>query len=163
VTHTEIRYFFDLCKRQGIEYSFTVRELGQIRHVLAYRDMGLIADPLLFKLTLSEKHMWGAPPTLEGLSLLRAAILPADLPYRWMLFIEGGAANAVELFRHAVETGGHVRVGVGDTPLFDGSALTNAEQVGRIVEMARQVDRPVATPLETRRLLRQLPETGSTT
>jgi 3-keto-5-aminohexanoate cleavage enzyme len=167
VTHGEIRYFFELCRRCGIDFSFTVRELGQIRHVLRYREMGLIADPLFFKLTMSEKHMWGVPPSVEGIRALRAAIQPPDVPYRWMLFIEGGSANDVDLFRYAVESGGHVRVGVGDTPLFGGRALTNAEQVQKVVAMAEGARRAVATPHETRSLLRKLPagllSTGSAT
>ena len=158
VTHTEIRYFFDLCKRHGIQFSFTVRELGQIRHVLTYRDMGLVEDPLFFKMTMTEKHAWGVPPSVEGLRLLMAAIQPPEIPYRWMLFIEGGSQNYVELCRHAVETGGHVRVGVGDTPLFGGRPLTNAEQVREIVEMARRIGRGIAGPDETRAMLRRVPK-----
>lgn len=157
VTHTEIQYFFELCRRHGIQFSFTVRELGQVRHVLAYREMGLVSDPLLLKITMSEKHLWGSPPSVEGIRMLTEAILPPDLRYRWMLFIEGGSANYVELCRHAVDTGGHVRVGVGDTPLFDGKTLSNAEQVRAIVAMADAVGRGIATPDETRKMLTQPP------
>ena len=157
VTHAEVQYFFELCQRHGIQFSFTVRELGQVRHVLAYREMGLVSDPLLLKITMSEKHLWGSPPSVEGIRMLTEAILPDDLAYRWMLFIEGGSANYVELCRHAVESGGHVRVGVGDSPLYDGKPLTNAEQVRAIVAMADSVGRGIATPGETRRMLTQPP------
>jgi|JI10StandDraft_1071094.scaffolds.fasta_scaffold575212_2 3-keto-5-aminohexanoate cleavage enzyme len=157
VTHGEIRHFFDLAKRHGIRFSFTVRELGQIRHVLAYRDMGLVHDPLFLKITMSEKHAWGVPPSVQGLRLLTEGIIPAGVAYRWMLFVEGGSRNFVQLCRYAVGNGGHVRLGIGDTALYDGRALSNAEQVAEIVEMARQAGRGIATPAQTRALLDRAP------
>ncbi len=157
VTHTEVQHFFALAKRHGIQFSFTVRELGQIRHVLAYRDMGLVHDPLFFKITMSEKHAWGVPPSVRGIRLLTEGIIPADVAYRWMLFVEGGSRNFVQLCRYAVENGGHVRLGVGDTPLYAGRAITNAEQIREVVAMARSAGRGVATPKETRLLLARLP------
>jgi len=157
VTHTEVRHFFDVCRKHGIQFSFTVRELGQVRHVLAYRDMGLVADPLFLKITMSEKHLWGSPPAIEGIRMLTEAIIPADVPYRWMLFVEGGSENYVDLCRYAAETGGHIRTGVGDIPLFDGKALSNAEQIERVVALTQAAGREVATPDETRKMLGQLP------
>ena len=157
VTHTEVQYFFVLAKRHGIRFSFTVRELGQIRHVLTYRDMGLVRDPLLLKITMSEKHAWGVPPSVQGIRLLTEGIIPADVAYRWMLFVEGGSRNFVQLCRYAVENGGHVRLGVGDTPLYAGQAMTNAAQVGEIVAMAQSIGRGIATPKETRSMLERRP------
>lgn len=146
VTHAEVRHFLELARRTGIQFSFTVREPGQIRHVLAYREMGLFEGPILFKITMSEKHLWGVPPSIAGLRFMTEGVIPAGVPYRWMLFVEGGSKNFVQLCRYAVENGGHVRVGVGDTPRYAGRWLTNAEQVAEIVAMARAAGRGVATP-----------------
>jgi len=157
VTHTEVQYFFALAQQHGIQFSFTVREPGQIRHVLAYRDMGLVRDPLFFKLTMSEKHLWGVPPSIAGLKLLTQGIIPAGVPHRWMIFVEGGAEELVPLCRYAVENGGHVRIGVGDTPRYAGRVLSNAEQVAEIVAMAREAGRGIASPKETRAMLRRNP------
>ena len=153
VSHAESRYFFELCKARGIQFSFTVRELGHVRHVLAYLRMGWVSGPLLLKVTMSQNHVWGIAPSPEGLKILTEAIIPAEVPYRWMTFVEGD--RHAELSRYAVEHGGHVRTGVGDNPLFEGEALTNAEQVSRVVEMARAAGRGVAAPREARELLRR--------
>ena len=83
--------------------------------------------------------------------MLTDAIIPDDVPYRWMTYVEGECH--AELCRFAVENGGHVRTGVGDNPRFEGELLNNAEQVSRVVEMAQKIDRSVASPGETRRLL----------
>lgn len=157
VTHTEIRYFFELAREKGIQYSFTVRERGHVRHVLAYREMGLVDDPLFLKVTMSEKHLWGSPPSIEGIHVLTEGLLPPEVPYRWMLFVEGGSQNYFDLCRHAVATGGHVRTGVGDVPLFEGETLTNAQQVEAIVALAQGAGRSVAGPEETRAMLRVAP------
>jgi 3-keto-5-aminohexanoate cleavage enzyme len=151
VSHAETRYFFETCAKHGIQYSYTVRELGHVRHVLAYRAMDWVNGPLLFKVTMSENHAWGVAPSPEGLRLLTEAIIPQDVPYRWMTYVEGDCHAA--LSRYAVEQGGHVRTGVGDNPRFDGKLLNNAEQVSRVVEMARTVGRGIASPAQTRRML----------
>ena len=72
-----------------------------------------------------------------------------------MTYVEG--ACHAEMCRFAVENGGHVRTGVGDNPLFDGAVLNNAEQVSRVVAMATEAGRSVATPGDTRALLGRAP------
>jgi uncharacterized protein (DUF849 family) len=84
-------------------------------------------------------------------------VIPAGVPYRWMVFVEGGAAGFETLCRYAVENGGHVRVGIGDTPRYAGRLLSNAEQVGEVVAMAKAAGRGVARPKDVRALLRRLP------
>jgi 3-keto-5-aminohexanoate cleavage enzyme len=155
VSHTEIEYFFALARECGIQFSYTVRELGHVRHVLAYREMGLATDPLFFKITMSENHAWGIPPSEDGLRILTKSIIPANIPYRWMTYIEGESHAA--LSRYAVEQGGHVRTGVGDNPLFEGERLTNVGQIERIVAMADENGRSIADPKMTREMLTKNP------
>lgn len=155
VSHEESEYFFALCRQHSIGFSFTVRELGHVRHVLAYRRLGWVRDPLLFKVTMSENHAWGVAPSESGLRMLTRSIIPEDVAYRWMTYVEG--ACHAQMSRYAVEQGGHVRTGVGDNPVFEGDVLTNAEQVSRIVEMARRVGREVADPSAVRTMLAQPP------
>ncbi len=156
VSHAECRHFLELAARHRILFSFTVREAGHVRHALAYRALGWVRDPLFFKVGMSDLHAWGVPPGPEGLRLLTAAIVPREVPYRWMSYVHGPSHAA--LCRHAVEQGGHVRTGIGDNPRVGGALLSNAEQVARVVAMARAVGREIASPAETRRLLRSDPK-----
>ncbi len=151
VSHTEVEYFFGLARKRGIQFSYTIRELGHVRHVLAYREMGWAEDPLFFKVTMSENHGWGIPPSEEGIRILTEAIIPPNVPYRWMSYVEGDCH--AELCRFAVEQGGHVRTGVGDNPLFEGDCLTNVEQIERVVLMAERSGRSIADPKTTREML----------
>jgi uncharacterized protein (DUF849 family) len=155
VGHAECRWFFETANRLGFLYSETVRELGHVRHLVSYWRAGWIRWPLLLKLTMSENHAWGLPARPDSIDWFTRGILPPDIPYRWMTYVEGDVH--AEMCRYAVEHGGHVRTGLGDNPLLDGKQLTNAEQIERVVELARRIGRPVATPAQARELLRRAP------
>jgi uncharacterized protein (DUF849 family) len=158
VGHAECRYFFELARQRRMQFSITVRELGHVRHALTYCRMGWIRPPLLFKLVSSERHAWGAPPSPEAVRVFTHGMLPPDLPYRWMTYVEGEAHT--EMCRFAVREGGHVRTGIGDNAQLDGKQLSNAEQVERVVRMAAEIGRAVATPAEVRAMLAQPPPGG---
>ena len=55
----------------------------------------------------------------------------------------------------AISLGGHVRVGMEDNPFFTPGeyARTNAELVDKIVRIAREIGREIATPDEARAVL----------
>lgn len=156
VSHAEARYFFDLCRERSIAFSFTVREPGHVRHMLVYRELGWVDGPLFVKVVMSENHAWGLPPSVEALRVMTEMIIPASVPYRWMTYVEG--ASHAAMCRHAVETGGHVRTGIGDNPLLDGEVLSNAQQVDRVVRMARRSGREVADPRTARSLFASDPD-----
>ena len=92
----------------------------------------------------------------ENGGMLTEAIIPADVPYRWMTHVEGSCH--AELCRFAVENGGHVRRGIGDNPRFDGALSSNSDQVSRVAQMARKIERRETTPTGTRALLDSAPE-----
>jgi len=55
----------------------------------------------------------------------------------------------------AIAMGGHVRVGLEDNIYYSkGRLATNEELVARVVRVANELGRPVATPADARRLLR---------
>ena len=78
--------------------------------------------------------------------------MPDDIPYTWMSYTYG--PSHWDIARIAIVRGAHVRVGLGDNPVeADGAELTNAELVTRIVEMAAEVGREIATPTEALTIL----------
>jgi len=49
--------------------------------------------------------------------------------------------------RHAIQTGAHVRTGLGDNPVdVDGARPTNEELVRRVADLASELGRDLATP-----------------
>jgi 3-keto-5-aminohexanoate cleavage enzyme len=63
----------------------------------------------------------------------------------------------------ALAMGGHVRVGLEDNIYYSkGRLATNAELVARIVRLAAELGRPVATPDQAREILGLARKTGNT-
>jgi len=88
----------------------------------------------------------GPLPSVEAMEL-HVAQLPHDLDVEWIVvpYASTDAGMVEKLARAALERGGHVRVGIGDSPGADPEA-TNADLVTRVVGWAKDAGRPVAEP-----------------
>jgi uncharacterized protein (DUF849 family) len=82
---------------------------------------------------------------------LHVAQLPPDLDVEWVVvpYASSDAGMVEQLARAALDRGGHVRVGIGDSPSADPDA-TNADLVERVVGWAKDAGRPVAEPKAVR-------------
>ena len=151
VTHADAARFFDLCKRHGVLYGVVVREPGHVRTTVAYHRAGIISGPLLFRLNLADDMLFGLPPSPEAVqTYLR--LVPDDIEANWMAYTYGPSHWAMN--RYAVTTGAHVRTGLGDNPVGpDGTTPTNEELVRRVVAMAEDAGRAVASPADAMALL----------
>jgi 3-keto-5-aminohexanoate cleavage enzyme len=152
VSHAEAQYVMGLAREYDFPFSVVIREPGGIRHALAYYRMGLIKQPLFFKICLNEDVPWGMPPSARALEAY-LSVVPPDVPHIWMAFTYGRSHWAMNL--HAIATGGHVRTGIGDFWIEpDGHRPTNAEMVERVVEIAHGAGREIATPGEAMAIIR---------
>jgi 3-keto-5-aminohexanoate cleavage enzyme len=128
-----------------------VREPGHVRIAVAMHRMGLMEGTILFKLNLGDHALWGLPPSEAAVDTYMS-IVPDDIPYTFMAYTYG--PSHWDIARVAIERGAHVRVGLGDNPVeADGSQLTNEELVTRIVEMAAEIGREIATPADALTIL----------
>jgi uncharacterized protein (DUF849 family) len=151
VTHADAIRFFDLCKRHGILYGVVVREPGHVRTTVAYHRAGIIAGPLLFRLNLADDMLFGLPPSPEAVEAYMG-LVPEDIAKNWMAYTYGPSHWAMN--RYAVTTGAHVRTGLGDNPVGeDGSTPTNEDLVRRVVALADEAGREVASPADAMALL----------
>jgi 3-keto-5-aminohexanoate cleavage enzyme len=106
---------------------------------------------ILFKLNLADHGLWGLPPSEAAVDAYMG-IVPDDIPYTFMSYTYG--PSHWDLARLAIARGAHVRVGLGDNAVeADGSRLTNAELVSRVVAMAAEAGREPATPDEALTIL----------
>jgi len=79
-------------------------------------------------------------------------LVPDDIPVTWMAYTYGPSHWTMNA--HAVRVGAHVRTGLGDHPVAtDGSTPTNEQLVRRVVALADDAGRGVATPAEARAIL----------
>jgi 3-keto-5-aminohexanoate cleavage enzyme len=158
-THEQMAQFLAWCTESGLQPGFLIREPGQIRHLLMYREMGLLKDPIMVHLNLSDSVPYGPLPDVTGIQTL-LNIFPAGVAYEWFIhnyttFVHDPAYGDThrELNVLAVAMGGHVRTGIGDKPEWDGEQLTNAEMVRRFVAVAKAAGREIATTDEARAML----------
>jgi 3-keto-5-aminohexanoate cleavage enzyme len=160
LSHEAATEFLAWCRSSGVKPQLGVREVGHLRHVQLYRDLGLIDRPVVVHLGLSSARPFGVPPSPGGvLGLLQR--VPADWDAEWFVhcYHNRRTSNPGDQERHrlmnvlAICLGGHVRTGLGDLPRWDGRPLRSSEMIDRLTSVAATVGRQVATPGEAREIL----------
>ncbi|MEA2449602.1 MAG: 3-keto-5-aminohexanoate cleavage enzyme [Thermoleophilaceae bacterium] len=123
-------------------------DTGYVGLALQLRDEGLLDDPLVVQFVTGIPGT-GVPATVEQVEHMRR-LLPEGA--RWSVCAAG--QRQLPLNAYCILAGGHVRTGLEDNLwLRRGERATNAQLVERVVRIARELDRPVATPGEARELL----------
>ncbi|MEE9284836.1 MAG: 3-keto-5-aminohexanoate cleavage protein [Dehalococcoidia bacterium] len=148
--HGDVMRFFELAKEIGVIYNLGIREPGHLRHALAYREMGLLREPLILKFFFTDNHPYGLPPTVRGLQAY-LDMLPPGLPHVW--FIQSYGASHTLMQSLAISLGGHVRTGIGDNPRLDGRPVTSVRHVEKFVGIANRFGREIASPADARAML----------
>ncbi len=114
-------------------------------------EMGRLDEPAYVLLYHSEGGLLGAhPATAAGLRAYLDCLPRRNL--HWTVGCKGG--NLFALAATAIQTGGHVAIGIGDYAYPEMGCPTNAELVREVVRLAKILGREIATPEETREILR---------
>jgi 3-keto-5-aminohexanoate cleavage enzyme len=135
-------------RERGVKPEMEVFELGHLRQAADMVARGLIDAPPYFQFCLGVP--WGAPADLASLLAFKS-MLPQGA--QWSAL--GAGPAQLSLTTHALLMGGHVRVGFEDNLYLSRGVKAdgNARFVERTVELARMLQREVATPAEARGLL----------
>lgn len=122
-------------------------DLGHIENALALVKKGILRLPLHFDFVMGVPG--GITPTVRNL-LHMAESIPAGCTWS----VAGIGRAQLPLATMAIIMGGHVRVGLEDNIYYSkGLLATNEALVERIVRLAAELGRPVATPDEARAIL----------
>ena len=134
----------------GLVMTYGAFDVGCSRILHMLHASGRVIGPVVHKVFLSEGWAVGPLPSEAALEL-HVAQLPADLDVEWVVvpYASTDAAMVERLCRAALERGGHVRVGIGDSPAANPTA-TNAELVEQVVAWAADAGRPVASTSDVR-------------
>jgi uncharacterized protein (DUF849 family) len=149
-THGDTMVFLEKCKEIGLKPRFGMREVGNIRHLLMFMDMGLIAEPLILKTGWNDNFLFNLQPIPKAI-LDFWSWLPDDLDYQWFTQSQGASHHVVN--NTAILAGGHIRTGIGDNIDYAGKRMGSADQVRKVVNAAQAMDRGVADPHEAREIL----------
>jgi 3-keto-5-aminohexanoate cleavage enzyme len=133
---------------KGVKPEIECFEAGHIENALALRAEGLLSDPIHFQLVLGLKG--GSPATMAHVTFLRSLI-----PDSATLSVCGLARDQLPMNLLSIATDDHTRTGLEDNIYYSRGVLaqSNAQLVERIVRIAAEAGRPVATPEQARELL----------
>ncbi|MFP4016184.1 MAG: 3-keto-5-aminohexanoate cleavage protein, partial [Halanaerobiales bacterium] len=123
-------------------------EAGHIYNALRLKKEGLLKKHLHFDLVL------GVPGAIKA-TLKNLLFLTELLPEGASWTVAGVGKHQLPLAVNAIVMGGHVRVGFEDNIYYKKGVLadSNAELVKRIVRLAGELGREVASPREARAIL----------
>jgi 3-keto-5-aminohexanoate cleavage enzyme len=137
---------------RGILPEIECFDIGQIGNAARLESEGLLPGPAgkwWFQFCLG---VAGGAPASSSVLLAMRSLLPRNS--EWSVLAIGRAQLPMSLV--AIVEGGHVRTGLEDNVYYRRGELaeSNAQFVERLVQLAAELGRPVATPTETRALLR---------
>jgi 3-keto-5-aminohexanoate cleavage enzyme len=143
-----LRRMAEAFREAGAKPEIECFDTGHVGTALELRDDGLLDDPLIFQFVVGIRGS-GVPGTVDQVQHMRR-LIPPDSP--WSVCAIGARQLPMNAF--CIAEGGHVRTGLEDNLWYrKGERATNAMLVERIVRLAHELDRPVATPGQARELL----------
>jgi 3-keto-5-aminohexanoate cleavage enzyme len=144
--------FLDLAaetmKALSVKPEIEVFDSGMIVTAVQMRDKGKLDDPLFFEFVLGTPY--GALATPKSLLHLTEII-----PENAIWSVTGIGKGHLPMSMMGMIMGGHIRVGMEDHVYYKKGELAenNAQFVKRIVRIAREYGREIATPAEARMIL----------
>jgi 3-keto-5-aminohexanoate cleavage enzyme len=121
---------------------------GHLGLALQLRDEGLLREPLIVQCVLGVPGT-GVPATVTQVEHMRGMLPPGAL---WSVCAIG--SRQLPMNAYCIHEGGHVRTGLEDNLWYRrGERATNAQLVERIVRLAGELERHVATVRDAREIL----------
>jgi 3-keto-5-aminohexanoate cleavage enzyme len=135
-------------QKNGVMAELEIFDAGMLDSVESYIQNKFIPEKFHIDFVLGVPG--GMAGTLRNLNFLVEG-LKADQSWS----VAGMGRYQLPLTTHAIAMGGHVRVGLEDNYYFRKGepAKSNAQFVKRVVEIAKSLERPVATVPEARKIL----------
>jgi 3-keto-5-aminohexanoate cleavage enzyme len=142
-----IEYLARIFQETDVKPEIEVFETGMINNAMYLKNKGLIHPPFHFDFVL------GAPGAMPG-TVKNLQFLSESIPNGSTWTVAGIGKSEIPLSTSAIVMGGHVRVGLEDNLYMpDGSPASNPLLVEKIVRIAHEVGRKIATPDEARSIL----------
>lgn len=147
-TENTIKYFGQRMIERGIKPELEVFDKSMIDMALRLHKKGFIQSPMHFDFVMGVNG--GISGELRDFTFLRGSI-PADATYT----VAGVGRYEFPLAVLAIIDGGHVRVGFEDNVYISKGvpAKSNGELVEKVVRLAKEFGREIATPADARRIL----------
>lgn len=147
LTYPELEHVIQLMKQYDIKPEFECFRLSDFKYLEYLEARGMLDNPYWVQFLFNGS---GSVPVVEQL-LLAARLMPEN----GMLSVIGIGAAQTAMVTQALILGHHVRVGLEDAYYYGPHELarSNAQLVERIVRIATELGRPIATPAQAREML----------
>ena len=137
----------------GTRFEHECYDVGHLYNLAYFVDAGLIRAPFLIQMIFG--ILGGIGPDLENLMFMKSTAdrLFGRDAYHWSVLAAG--KHQMPFLTQAALMGGHVRVGLEDSLFIERGelAVSNAQQVAKIVRILRDMGHEPATPAEAREML----------
>ena len=150
-TFKTMREFLEIFNQVGTKPEFEIYDVGMINNLAYAIQSGWIKKPVYLQFVMG--ILGGIPATPQNLVFLYETAQKAIGEFEFSVCAAG--KNQFFMGTQSFLLGGHARVGLEDN-LYIGKgqlAKSNAEQVEKIVRIARELDCEPATPDEARQIL----------
>ena len=145
------RYYVEACGRLNIGLSISIFEPSFLKFVLAYHRAGKLPPGGLIKFYFASDELpFGMPPSIASLEAYLGMLGDCDLP--WLVSSFGDDCVRCGIAEEAIIRGGHVQVGL--EPYAGPRQPSNVELVEEVVALAKQFERPIATPAQAAAILK---------
>ncbi len=143
-----VRKLAKAMKERGIKPEMEIFDTSMIPAAIELQQSGLADEPLHFDFVMGLKG--AQPASIEQLVHLKNMLPPGST---WT--VAGIGKAQLPMAVHSILMGGHVRVGLEDNIYYQKGVLASNEAlVERIVRIAGEIGRSIATPGEARKILK---------
>jgi len=150
-TFKTLREFCGYFDESGTKPEMEIYDVGMINNVAHLIQAGHLKKPVYLQFVMG--ILGGIPATLENLMFMHKTAKEIIGDFQWSAF--GAGRHQMNICTAALLMGGNARVGLEDSVYIGKGqmAKSNAEQVEKIVRIARELGIEPATPDEARQML----------
>ena len=151
-TFKTMREFLSIFREMETKPEFEIYDVGMINNLAFLIEAGYVQRPVYLQFVLGV--LGGIPPAPENLMFMLETARKAIGDFEFSACVAGKAQ--FPLCTQSLIMGGNARVGLEDNLYLEKGVLakSNAEQVAKIIRIARELGIEPATPQEARGILR---------
>lgn len=144
----------------GVRPELEVYDAGMLNNIAMLREQGWLGDPLWINFVMGIAGQVTPATPKNLLHLVETLRVPSNA--LWLVSAIGGRAHW-QMAAVAMALGGHARTGLEDNVYVERGVLAsgNAQMVEKMVRLARDIGREIATPAEARKILQLKPQVPS--
>jgi uncharacterized protein (DUF849 family) len=152
-TFRDIAHILESCSGNDTRFEIECYDIGHLYTALHFLERGLLKPPLFIQSVFGIRGGIGPHPE-DVMHMKRTADRLFGNDYQWSVL--GAGRNQMYVATQSAVLGGNVRVGLEDSLWIAKGRLarTSAEQVTKIRRILEELGLEIATPEETRKILR---------